>query len=112
MEIQEHSGFVELNSVFDEIYNWLLQAEQKDLATEEGTPFSAVAGVVKKGDRKEEGVIKFFQKKDAKLKEYGRTHKCCWGKYYNCNRTRIGMYCRALDNFFGYSWDVVGLLKI
>ena len=22
---------------------------------------------------------------------------CCWGHYYNCNRTQIGMYCAALD---------------
>jgi hypothetical protein len=30
-------------------------------------------------------------------REYARAYKCWWGHYYNCNRTRIGMYCAALD---------------
>ncbi|MDX1446801.1 glycosyltransferase family 2 protein, partial [Lishizhenia sp.] len=41
-----------------------------------------------------EEVIRFMQHG----KEYARTYKCCWGRYYNCNRTRIGMYCVALDD--------------
>ena len=30
-------------------------------------------------------------------REYARVYACCWGHYYNCNRTRIGKYCQALD---------------
>jgi len=40
-------------------------------------------------------VIRFFHNG----REYGRAYECCWGHYYNCNRTRIGMYVRALDEY-------------
>ena len=90
---EPHEGTVTLRWAFDAIHKWLRTKGETSLVTAAGTHFTARAEFVKRGLHAGEPVIRFFQSG----KEYGRAYKCCWGHYYNCNRTRIGMYCEALD---------------
>ena len=87
-----HQGGIVLRHNFSQIWDLLNAEGDVTLQTSVGTPFKARATVTRDGRQ----VIRFFQDK----KEYGRSYECCWGHYYNCNRTRIGMYCRALDSYF------------
>ena len=64
-----------------------------ELKTKSKTRFIAKANITQKGPHTGEKVIRFMQV----IKEYARAYECCWGHYYNCNRTCIGMYCVALD---------------
>jgi hypothetical protein len=91
---EPHEGTVDLRGTFDWAYDQLRARGEVSLATSAGTEFSARAAeaersVVHAGER----VVRFFEN-DL---EYGRAYRCCWGHYYNCSRTRIGMYCSALD---------------
>ena len=75
--------------------------------TNRETDFVAQAEITQKGPHTGEKVIRFMQDN----KEYARAYECCWGHYYNCNRTRIGMYCAALmlllySNFNICSWII------
>jgi hypothetical protein len=88
-----HEGEVALTHGFGRTHRWLEAGGRCTLTTDVGTPFQACAARTIKGPHRGEDVIKFFQRG----KEYARAYQCCWGHYYNCNRTRIGMYCRALD---------------
>lgn len=92
--VDPHQDAVELHHSFDEAYAWLDRIGSSKLVTETGTSFEAFVSKGQKGEHLDEPVIKFFQ--DGK--EYGRSYGCCWGHYYNCNCTRIGMYCKAVDN--------------
>ena len=92
-----HEGIVNLKNSFDKACNFLKQVGKIKAITPKGTAFFAEVGQAIKGERSGQMVIKFYQK-DL---EFGRSYRCCWGKYYNCNRTRIGMYCKALDNAIG-----------
>ena len=60
----------------------------------EATPFEAEAHITTKGRHRGERVIIFYQN-DI---EYARSYPCCWGRHVNCNRTWIGMYCKALTD--------------
>jgi len=94
---EPHEGEVVLQNTFSSTYAWLEEQSLTgvELETPEGTPFSARVAVAKKrGSDTREPVIRFFQDGE----EYARAYKCCWGRYHNCNRTRIGMYCKALDS--------------
>lgn len=91
--ITEHEGTVELQRSLDSVHKWLRSKGKVDLKTAEGTRFTAQAEITKKGVHSGEPVIRFLQHGA----EYARSYECCWGHYYNCNRTRIGMYCKALD---------------
>jgi len=91
---EPHEGTVRLSHRFGSTYKWLRGKGELVLATAAGTSFTARAQVTTRGDHSGERVIRFFQNGS----EFGRAYKCCWGHYYNCNRTRIGMYCRALDS--------------
>jgi hypothetical protein len=91
--VEAHEGHVGLKHSFDQVYGWLFQNGPMDLNTMVGTKFEAKADITQSGEHSGEKVIRFFQKG----KEYGRAYDCCWECYYNCNRTRIGMYCAALD---------------
>jgi len=86
--IERHAGRVEALWEFVRVYGFVDGAGEVKLQTSTGTRFTAKAA--DSGGRK---VIRFFQGG----REYGRAYECCWGHYYNCNRTRIGMYCAALD---------------
>lgn len=88
--IESHQGCVRLANSFNEVYNKLMIKRKRKLSTSTGTLFIAEANTARDGRL----VIRFFQ--DGS--EYARCYPCCWGHYYNCNRTRIGMYCKALDN--------------
>jgi hypothetical protein len=68
-----------------------------------GTPFIAKATVAEKGPHSGERVIVFLSEKNGKRSESARIYECCWGHYYNCYGTRIGMYCKALDNSIRFS---------
>lgn len=86
-KIEPHQGAVETRCTFAQAYGFVNAAHGVKLETERGTVFAAEVGAT---GRK---VIRFFQNG----REYARAYPCCWGHYYNCNRTRIGMYCAALD---------------
>ena len=92
--VEPHQDTVALDNSFREVYYWLQKNGQINLITKAGTNFYALATICRSGEHTMEKVIRFFQNKQ----EYGRTYECCWGRYYNCNRTRIGMYCVALDS--------------
>jgi hypothetical protein len=87
-----HEGIVKLSQEFGDVHEWLRTQGQVELVTRIGTRFSATANVATSGQHRDESVVRLFQ--DGR--EFGRAYACCWGHYYNCNRTRIGMYCEAL----------------
>jgi hypothetical protein len=90
---KKHEGWEERTHTFDEVWERLNAAGPQQLTTKAGTTFVAKAAITTKGKRRGEGVIRYFQNGQ----EYGRYYACCWEHYYNCNRTRIGMYSRAVD---------------
>ena len=87
--VESHQDQVRLANSFDEVYNKLKIGGNRKLSTSNDTLFLAGAYTARDGRL----VIRFFQDE----LEYARCYPCCWGHYYNCNRTRIGMYCKALD---------------
>jgi hypothetical protein len=91
--VNPHQDTVELNHSFEEAYVWLDRRGPSILTTGAGTRFEAFATKGQKDEHLDEPVIKFFQNG----KEFGRSYACCWGHYYNCSCTRIGMYCKAVD---------------
>jgi len=93
--IEKHGGWEERAHTFHEVWERLNASGHQQLATRAGTPFVARAAITTKGKRSGERVIRYFQ--DGQ--EYARCYECCWGHYYNCNRTRIGMYCRAVEEW-------------
>ena len=95
--IEPHDGTVQLQNTFAFVHQWLSDKGDVVLTTSSGTQFTAQAGVTKRGPHTGESVVRFFQD-DI---EFGRAYECCWGHYYNCNRTRVGMYCQALDSEVG-----------
>lgn len=91
---QEFSNNVNLRHSFTDIHKWISSCKI-ELVTSVGTKFTALADITKRGAHEVKPVIRFFQRGT----EYVRAYECCWGHYYNCNRTRIGMYCQALDSY-------------
>jgi hypothetical protein len=89
--VKPHEGEVFLDCDFATAFNRLSGRGKIELHTDAGTPFSATASKTRDGRE----VIRFFQHGV----EYARCYECCWGHYYNCNRTRIGMYVKALDRW-------------
>ena len=89
-----HEGTLQLKNRFKKAYKWLEKIESSELKTKSKTIFIAKANITQKGPHAGEKVIRFMQDN----KESARAYECCWGRYYNCNRTRIGMYCSALDD--------------
>ena len=90
---EPHGGTLQLKHEFQKAYNYVEKIESSQLKTKRETDFVAQAEITQKGPHAGEKVIRFMQ--DGK--EYARAYECCWGRYYNCNRTRIGMYCVAVD---------------
>jgi hypothetical protein len=90
---KKHEGWEERTHTFDQVWDRLNTAGPQQLTTKAGTTFVAKAATTTKGKRRGERVIRYFQNGQ----EYGCCYPCCWEHYYNCNRTRIGMYSRALD---------------
>jgi hypothetical protein len=90
---EPHEGTLQLKHKFQKAFDWLEKSGPSKLKTNRGTDFIAQAEITQKGPHTGEKVIRFMQ--DGK--EYARAYECCWGRYYNCNRSRIGMYCPSLD---------------
>jgi hypothetical protein len=99
MLIEAHSGDVTLGYSFEQTLAWLKKHGPQQLETSRGTSFRAEASTATRGNHAGEAVIVFRQGRP----EFARAYACCWGSYYNCNRTRIGMYCAALDEAVGGS---------
>lgn len=91
-KIRAHDGKLEVKHAFQEIWNHLDNNGPVNLFTSRKVAFQARASVTQSGKE----VIIFLQGG----KEYVRAYECCWGHYYNCNRTRFGMYANALDGSF------------
>ncbi len=89
--IRPHDGSVVLQYSFNDTWDYLDNEGPLSLKTAQGTPFEASAGIA----QNDEPVIKFLEHG----KEYARAYECCWGYYYNCNRTRFGMYASALNEY-------------
>lgn len=87
--ISPHDGDLELRHSFEQAWAHLGRQSQLVLKTLTGKEFHVLA--TRSNGRE---VVKFLQE----AREYGRAHRCCWGRYYNCSRTRIGMYIKALDD--------------
>ena len=100
--VETHEGHVGLRHSFSQVYARLHQNGPLSLNTRIGTKFEARAEITQRGEHSGENVVRFFQKG----REYGRAYDCCWGCYYNCNRTRVGMYCTALDAIVIYKTNL------
>lgn len=88
-----HQGEVGLRHTFDEAHDWLFRNGSQTLRTRIGTPFEARASITRRGRHRGQYVIIFSRNN----KEYARTRACDWGYYHNSYLTRVGMYCKALD---------------
>jgi len=95
ISISVHGGEVKLNTIFEDVWKFLNNHGETSLETSTGSSFTAKATITSSGKHKGEKTIRFFKGKT----EYARSYPCCWGHYYNCNRTRHGMYCKALGDF-------------
>jgi uncharacterized protein YjbI with pentapeptide repeats len=95
--IAKHDRREERTHTFDQVWERLNDVGAQQLTTRAGTAFVAKAAITTRGNRKGEPVIRYFQHGQ----EYGRCYECCWEHYYNCNRTRIGMYSKAVDEWMG-----------
>jgi thermostable 8-oxoguanine DNA glycosylase len=89
-KIKAHHGKTEMRHTFQETWDYLDNNGPVNLQTSREVRFQARASVTESG----KDVIIFQQGG----KEYARAYECCWGHYYNCNRTRFGMYAKALDH--------------
>ncbi len=92
--IEAHSGSADLKHSFENAWEYLNDKGKINLQSSTGTVFTACSNIT----RDNRQVITFSQKG----KEYARTYSCCWGHYYNCNRTRFGMYAKALDEYLNW----------
>jgi len=90
--VTAHQDEVHLLHTFNEVWNYFQENGSIDVITSVGTRFAANSSITRDG----RPVARFFQKGI----EYARAYECCWGHYYNCNRTRFGMYAKALDGSF------------
>jgi len=91
-----HEGNISLKHSFDEVWAFVREKNEVKLETErKGTPFEVEDHITSKGVHLNKPEIVFYRNGSVRATSY----PCCWGHYYNCNRTRIGMYCSALDNF-------------
>ncbi|MGA3291265.1 MAG: hypothetical protein ABSD42_13620 [Candidatus Bathyarchaeia archaeon] len=101
---EPHQGNVRLDCEFDKVWDSLKMKGELSLQTEiEGKPFIAKATVATKGQHSGERVIVFIHEKNGKRTESARSYECCWGHYYNCYGTRIGMYFKALARSMRFS---------
>lgn len=90
MSIQAHDGTVEQRKGFQDTWAALAVRKQITAMTATGKKFDALATIT--GDGRKAIVFKRGGVESA------RAYECCWGHYYNCNRTRFGMYATALDD--------------
>ena len=91
---EPHEGNLELAHSFDDAWEVVDSNKGMRLETSTGSPFTVRSSFTSRGPHKGENTLRFFKGKQ----EFARAYQCCWGHYSNCNRTRIGMYRKALDN--------------
>ena len=87
--IQPHHGAAKMANDFRVAFDFVSRMRKLTLQTRNGAAFTAEA--TESAGRR---VIAFRQREQ----HYAPAYECCWGHYYNCNRTRIWMYCAALDS--------------
>jgi hypothetical protein len=90
MLINAHDGVVEQKRGFLDTWTALSARGPVSAMTTTGKQFDSLATVT--GDGRKAIVFK------RNGLESARAYECCWGHYYNCNRTRFGMYSKALDD--------------
>lgn len=90
---EPHEGTLELAHSFSDVWEVVDSNKDMRLETRTGSSFTVANSFASRGLHKGEKTLRFFKGEQ----EFARAYPCCWGHYYNCNRTRIGMYCRALD---------------
>ena len=93
-----HQGDVRLVTEFDKAWEFLTRTGERSLQTDKnGIAFIATVRVAGKGIHSGQRAIVFLQNKTRKISAYA--YECCWGHHTNCygKGTRIGMYCKALD---------------
>ena len=90
-----HEGILDLAHSFFDAWNAADPYGSMRLETSTGSSFRVLNSVTSRGLHKGEKTLRFLKGKQ----EFARAYPCCWDHYYNCNRTRIGMYCIALDEF-------------
>ena len=83
-----HDGSVRTPKSFTQAYESISAKPDMVYRTLAGTPFTAKAGIARKGQHINEQVIIFKQNG----KEMARSYSCCWGHRTNCNRTYIDSY--------------------
>jgi hypothetical protein len=82
---EPHEGTLKLKNKFQKVYNWLEKYGPSEIITKRGTDFVAQAEITQKGPHSGEKVIRFMLDNN----EFSRTYKCCWWRYYNCNRAPL-----------------------
>ena len=87
--IEPHHGAAKMANDFRVAFDFVSRNRELTLQTRMGAAFTAEA--TESAGRR---VIAFRQREQ----HYAPAYECCWGHYYNCNRTRIWMYCAALDS--------------
>ena len=87
--IEAHQYPVQLIHSFDEVWKHLDKDGDVESYASTGKIVRSSSGKTRDG----RPVIRFFRKGI----ESARSYEGCWGCYYNCNRTRFGMYAKALD---------------
>lgn len=90
MLINAHEGVVEQKRSFVDTWAALSVRRSVSAMTTTGKEFAALATVTGDGRK-----VILFKRNGA---ESARAYECCWGHYYNCNRTRFGMYAKVLDD--------------
>jgi len=88
--IRAHDGIAEQRRSFEETWKALASRNAVSAMTTTGKQFISLATVTRDGRK---AIV--FKRNGM---ESARAYECCWGHYYNCNRTRFGMYSKGLDD--------------
>lgn len=92
---EPHEGKIYLSHSFLDAWDAVKSSESVRLETSTGSTFRVINSVTSRGSHEGEKTLRFMKGKQ----EFARAYPCCWGYYYNCNGTRMGMYCLALDEW-------------
>ena len=74
-----------MNIPFNKVYDCLAQFGPAEIISSRGTKYKVEAGIIKKGERKGEQVIKAYPRKGCVY-----IHADCWGDDITCQNTRAG----------------------
>jgi hypothetical protein len=105
---EPHQGNLKVDCEFDKVWDFLNAKDELSLQTEkEGKTFIAKATEAVRGQHSGQRAIVFLHEKNGKRTESARAYECCWGHYYNCYGTRIGMYFKALVHSMQFLLDIL-----